>query len=154
MKWLFHTDDNLSSLIIRITLGVVMFPHGAQKLLGWFDGNGISATLDAFANHYHIPAALTLLVIAAESLGAIGLIIGFMTRFCAFGLICDMIGAIFLVHWPYGFFMNWFGKQPGEGFEYHLLVIGISLALLITGGGAFSVDRTITGKIPVRKILI
>ncbi|MEN6440126.1 MAG: DoxX family protein [Syntrophobacter sp.] len=154
MKRFFQTDDSVSNLIIRITLGVVMFPHGAQKLLGWFGGHGISMTLDAFANNYHIPAVLTLLVIAAESLGAIGLVIGFMTRFCAFGLICDMIGAIALVHLPYGFFMNWFGKQPGEGFEYHLLVIGMALALLFSGGGAYSVDRKIAGRASPGRVLI
>ncbi len=147
MEWFFRTDKSLQNLIIRVTLGVVMFPHGAQKLLGWFGGGGVAATIDTFANNLHIPAALTLLVIAAESLGAAGLILGFMTRFCAFGILCDMIGAIFLVHLPNGFFMNWFGKQKGEGFEYHLLMIGMALALALAGGGRFSLDRWISEKL-------
>jgi putative oxidoreductase len=117
-----------------------------MKLLGWFGGAGVSGTLEAFYTHYHIPGFLTLLVIAAESLGALGLIVGFATRLCAFGIFCDMIGAIYLVHWHNGFFMNWFGKQSGEGFEYHLLVMGMALALMITGGGRLSVDGAIAQK--------
>jgi putative oxidoreductase len=54
-----------------------------------------------------------------------------------------MLGAITMVHLPHGFFMNWGGQQQGEGYEYHLLVIGIAAALLITGGGRWSVDRVV-----------
>ncbi|MFZ2444719.1 MAG: DoxX family protein [Syntrophobacteraceae bacterium] len=147
MNWFFETDRNVQNLILRVFLGAVMFPHGAQKLLGWYGGRGVAATIDAFSNNLHIPAALTVLVIAAESFGAIALILGFMTRFCAFGILCDMIGAIFIVHLPYGFFMNWFGKQPGEGFEYHLLAIGMALALMLTGGGRLSADRLVSEKL-------
>jgi putative oxidoreductase len=147
MEWFFRTEDTWNNLIIRVTLAAVMFPHGAMKLFGWFGGYGVSATLAAFAQNYHIPAVFTLLVIAAESLGALGLIVGFATRFCAFGIFCDMIGAIYLVHWPNGFFMNWYGKQKGEGFEYHLLAIGIALALMIAGGGKVSLDRLIAQKL-------
>lgn len=144
MEWFFRTDNTWQSLIVRVSLGAVMFPHGAMKLLGWFGGSGVSGTIVAFSQNFHIPPFLTLLVIAAESLGALGLIAGFATRLCAFGIFCDMIGAIYIVHWPNGFFMNWFGKQHGEGFEYHLLVIGISLALMVAGGGRFSVDRALS----------
>ena len=146
MEWFFRTEDTWQNLIIRITLGAVIFPHGAMKLFGWFGGSGVSGTLEAFCQHYHVPAFLTLFVIAAESLGALGLILGFATRLCAFGVFCDMIGAICLVHWPNGFFMNWFGKQSGEGFEYHLLAIGMALALMITGAGSLSVDNLIAKK--------
>ena len=146
MKWFFGTDDTWQNLIIRITLGGVMFPHGAMKLFGWFGGPGVSGTIAMFSKFWHVPVILTLLVIAAESLGAIGLIMGFLTRLCALGIFCDMIGAIYLVHWQYGFFMNWFGTQKGEGFEYHLLVIGMALALMITGAGKWSVDRLIARK--------
>ena len=146
MEWFFRTEDTWQNLIIRITLGAVIFPHGAMKLFGWFGGSGVSGTLEAFSQHYHVPSFLTLFVIAAESLGAIGLIAGFATRLCAFGIFCDMIGAIYLVHWPHGFFMNWYGKQSGEGFEYHLLVMGMALALMITGAGRLSVDGLIAEK--------
>lgn len=146
MKKLFQTEDVLSGLILRVVLGVVMFPHGAQKLLGWFGGYGFTATMASFTDKMHVPAVLAFLVIIGESLGSLGLIAGFLTRLGAFAILCNMIGAILLVHWPNGFFMNWFGKQAGEGFEYHLLAIAISAALLIMGGGKWSLDRVIAGK--------
>jgi len=146
MEWFFRTQDTWQNLIVRVSLGAIIFPHGAMKLLGWFGGNGVSGTIEVFSQNYHIPAFLTLLVIAAESLGALGLIVGFATRLCAFGIFCDMIGAIYLVHWPNGFFMNWFGKQHGEGFEYHLLVLGMALALMISGGGRLSLDGLVAQK--------
>jgi putative oxidoreductase len=50
-----------------------------------------------------------------------------------------------MVHWKIGFFMNWSGNQAGEGFEFHILAIGLAIALLIRGGGALSIDRSISG---------
>jgi putative oxidoreductase len=147
MKAFFRTDDAWSSLILRITLGVVMFPHGAQKLLGWFGGFGFAGTMGSFTDQMHVPAVLAFLVIMGESFGSLGLITGFLTRFAAFGVTCIMLGAISMVHWPNGFFMNWFGKQTGEGFEYHLLVIGMSVALMVAGAGKWSVDRLIAEKL-------
>jgi len=142
MKKFFMTDDSWSGLILRVTLGVVMFPHGAQKLLGWFGGPGFSGALSGFTN-MQIPAPLAILVILGESFGAVALILGLFTRLAAFGILSNMLGAIALVHWKFGFFMNWAGKQPGEGFEYHLLAIAISIAILIGGAGRWSVDRAI-----------
>ncbi len=73
----------------------------------------------------------------------LGLIAGFLTRITAASFIVIMLGAIATAHLPFGFFMNWSGQQQGEGFEYHLLVIGMSAALLIAGGGKWSADRMI-----------
>jgi len=143
MKKLFMTDDSWSYLILRLALGCVMFPHGAQKLLGWFGGPGFSTAMAGFTTKMHIPAALAVLVIIAESFGALGLIVGLGARIAAFGIMCDMIGAVALVHWPNGLFMNWSGKQAGEGFEYHILAIAISVAILIAGAGRWSIDREI-----------
>jgi putative oxidoreductase len=143
MKWIFQTADSWSSLILRLMLGIVIFPHGAQKLFGWFGGNGFAGTMTFFTDQRHIPAFFAFLAIIAESLGSMGLIIGLLTRVAAFGIMCNMLVAISMVHWPIGFFMNWAGKQKGEGFEYHLLAIGICLALLISGAGKWSVDRAI-----------
>jgi len=143
MRTLFQTDEAWSSLILRVMLGVVMFPHGAQKLLGWFGGFGFSGTMGFFTGTMHLPWIVAFLVIIGESFGSLGLILGFLTRFTAASIAVIMIGAIETVHWPNGFFMNWAGKQAGEGFEYHLLVIGMSLALLLAGGGKWSVDRAI-----------
>ncbi|MBI4402092.1 MAG: DoxX family protein [Nitrospirae bacterium] len=143
MKSLFQTDEAWTGLILRVMLGVVMFPHGAQKLLGWFGGFGFSGTMGFFTDQMHIPAVLAFLVVITESFGSLGLIIGLLSRVAAFGIACIMVVAIWLVHWPHGFFMNWFGKQAGEGFEYHLLVLAVCAALLLTGGGKWSVDGAI-----------
>jgi putative oxidoreductase len=143
MEALFKTDRSWASLILRVTLGVVLFAHGAQKLLGWFGGNGFSGTMGFFTNVMHLPWLIAFLVIIGESFGSLALIAGLLTRFTAASFIVIMLGAIAMVHWPLGFFMNWFGQQQGEGFEYHLLVIGMSAALVAAGGGAWSLDRVI-----------
>jgi len=116
MKTLLRTNDWWTSLVVRVALGIVMVPHGAQKLLGWFGGGGLWATVTLFSEKLHISAGLTILVIVSELLGGLGLIAGFLTRVCAFGVLCVMAGAVVLVHWPHGFFMNWFGNQA-EPFE-------------------------------------
>ena len=143
MKYLFQTNDNFSYWVPRVMLGCVMFPHGAQKLLGWFGGFGFTNSMTYFTQTAGLPWVVAFLIVMGESFGSLGLILGFFTRLSAFGLICIMLGAIITVHIPNGFFMNWFGKQAGEGFEYHLLVIGISIPLLINGGGKYSVDGLI-----------
>lgn len=138
---LLSTQNDFAPLVMRIMLGIVFLPHGAQKVFGWFGGHGLEGTLNFLTQTTGLPLFLAVLVVAAESLGAIGLIVGFLTRVAAFGIVCVMTGAIFTVHLKYGFFMNWTGKQAGEGFEYHLLAIALALALMITGGGKASVDR-------------
>lgn len=140
---LLRTDDDFSSLVLRVMLGLVFFPHGAQKVLGWFGGHGLAGTLNFFTANMGIPLVLAILVIAAEFLGALGLITGFLTRLSALGILSVMLGAILMVHLPNGFFMNWGGKQAGEGFEYHLLAIAIAAALMFKGGGKWSVDGLI-----------
>lgn len=137
---LMRTDNSPTQLFIRVALGVVMFPHGAQKVLGWFGGPGITKTLQAFAG-MGFPAWSVAALMAVESLGAVLLVFGFLTRLWAIGIGASITICMFLSHVQNGFFMNWFGQQQGEGFEYHLLVIGICLALLVKGGGALSVDR-------------
>lgn len=146
MKKLMRTDGGAAGLILRLTLAIVIFPHGAQKALGWFGGGGVSGTLDFFQQQLGIPAVVTVLVIIAEFLGSLGLLAGVLTRICALGIGAVMIGAVFMVHAPNGFFMNWYGNQAGEGFEFHLLALGIVLALLVTGGGAASVDKAVAGR--------
>jgi len=142
---LFATKGGVASLILRLTVGFIMFAHGSQKVLGWFGGHTLFQTLNMFTQKMHMPLPLALLVIAAEFLGGLGLIVGLLTRIAAFGIACDMIGAIALVHRHFGLFMNWSGNQKGEGFEYHLLVIAICIALIIRGGGAFSIDSALAG---------
>jgi len=148
MKKFFATDHSSAALILRLILGLVMFPHGAQKLFGWFGGFGFSGTMGAFTGSMGIPAVIAFLVIIGESFGAIGLIAGFLTRFTAASMAVIMVGAISIAHWQHGFFMNWFGNQEGQGYEYHLLVIAISAALIIMGAGKWSVDQEIAKRLP------
>ncbi len=140
---MFATDASVAPTLLRTTLAAVMFPHGAQKLLGWFGGFGLSATLEFFTDAMHLPWPLALLIILLESLGSIALLLGLATRPIAAGLAAIMVGAIATTHAQHGFFMNWFGNQRGEGFEYHLLAIGIAVALVVTGGGRASLDARI-----------
>ncbi len=146
MRSLFDTDAGWPGLIVRLGVGIVMFPHGMQKAFGWFGGPGLAATYHGLTQNQHIPAVIAVLVILAESAGSIGLIVGCLTRIAALGLLSNMVGAIALVHWSNGFFMNWMGQQQGEGFEYHILVVAITIALMIKGGGKWSLDGAITGE--------
>ena len=137
---LLATSDDRILTLIRLVLGVVFFAHGAQKMLGWFGGFGFHGTMGMFT-HGGMPAPLAFLIICTEFFGGLGLILGLLTRIAALGITGLMLGAIFMVHLPNGFFMNWMGTQKGEGFEFHLLAIGMALALLVRGAGAFSCDR-------------
>lgn len=124
----------------RVMLGLVIFPHGAQKLLGWFGGYGFTGTMDFFTGSVGLPYWLALLVIVTEFFGSLSLIAGFAGRFWAMAMIILMTGIVITSHWGNGFFMNWFGSAPGEGFEYHLLAIGLALVVLFEGSGKWSVD--------------
>jgi putative oxidoreductase len=146
-KKLISTSNDVALTILRLVLGVVFFAHGAQKLLGWFGGYGLTATVGAFT-HMGMPAPIVYLIIATEFFGGLGLILGFLTRIPALGIACLMAGAIFMVHLPNGFFMNWSGNQKGEGIEYHLMAIAMAAVLLLRGAGAFSVDRALASRTP------
>src|SRR5438105_15847683 len=119
LRALLKTDESYTPLIARLALGLAMFPHGAQKALGWFGGFGFSGTMNFFTGQMHIPALFAFLAIAAEFAGSIGLITGFFSRLAAFGIAVNMLVATVTVHAANGFFMNWFGNQKGEGFDYH-----------------------------------
>ena len=134
-------------MIARLTLGLIMFPHGAQKVLGWFGGYGYSGTMGFFTQTMHIPALFAFLAILAEFGGSLGLITGFLSRLSAFGIAANMVVAIATVHGANGFFMNWSGNQKGEGFEYHLLAIGLALIVLIYGGGKSSIDGLVAKRL-------
>jgi len=147
MKAFFQTDDSWTGLILRLTLGIVMFPHGAQKVLGWYGGFGFDGTMGFFTQTMGLPWIIAFLIIIGEFFGSLGLLVGLLTRFSAASIGVIMLGAITMVHLQNGFFMNWFGKQPGEGYEYHLLVLGIAIALTIIGAGRWSVDQQIAQRI-------
>ncbi len=140
LKKIIGTQDDTALFVLRLLLGIVFFPHGMQKVFGWFGGPGFSGAMEGFTVKMGIPTFFAFLAILAESAGSIGLITGFLTRIAAFGITCNMVVAVAMIHYKNGFFMNWFGKQSGEGFEYHILVIAITIALMISGGGRWSVD--------------
>jgi putative oxidoreductase len=144
LQTLFKTNDSLSGFIARLALGIVMFPHGAQKALGWFGGYGYHGTMGFFTGQLHIPALFAFLAIAAEFVGSIGLITGFLSRVAAFGIAVNMVVAIVTVHAANGFFMNWSGNQKGEGFEYHLLTIGLAVGVILAGAGKWSIDSVLS----------
>lgn len=137
---LTRTNDSFAPTLARLTLGLVIFPHGAQKALGWFGGYGYSGTMGFFTDTMHIPAVFAFLAIAAEFAGSLALIAGLFSRVAALGIACVMIGAIATTHLPNGFFMNWTGAQKGEGIEYHLLALGLALIVMIYGAGRASLD--------------
>lgn len=144
IKKLVQTDDDAAPLIARIGLGLVIFPHGAQKVLGMWGGHGLQATMDAFQQWFGFPYAITALVAAAEFFGAIALVIGLFARFMSAAIVLVMAGAIFFVTRGH-FFMNWYNQpQYGEGFEFHLIALALGLIVMIRGGGRYSVDALLT----------
>ncbi|HEU4582867.1 MAG TPA: DoxX family protein [Polyangiaceae bacterium] len=148
MEAFLKTDRNNSLLAVqRALLGAVMFPHGAQKLLGWFGGYGFDGTMQFFTQTLRFPAVLALLVILAESIGALLLLAGLGTRLAAFGISAVMLGAILTTHWKVGFFMNWFGNQAGEGYEFHLLALALAVPLVIAGGGRCALDSWLSSRL-------
>jgi len=142
MKNLFDTEFDRTLAFIRVVAGGVMLAHGAQKMLGVFGGPGYSATLGMFSQ-MGFPAPLAMLAIYTEFLGSLFLILGFVGRLAALGLVIEMIVAVAKVHLAVGFFMNWAGTQPGEGFEYHALYIALAAPVIVRGAGAWSIDRAI-----------
>ncbi|MGH7267259.1 MAG: DoxX family protein [Candidatus Rokuibacteriota bacterium] len=141
MDWLFFTYPSWSTLVIRVVLGVIFFAHGAQKVFGWFGGNGLRNTVKYFTST-GLPPLIAYLVCFFELLGGIGLILGLLTRLAALAVIVVMIGAIAKVHWQHGFFLNWsLTPGKGHGYEANLAFVAMALACLIAGGGVLSLDR-------------
>jgi putative oxidoreductase len=151
LERLLITPEDPVLTIVRIVLGIVMFAHGAQKMLGWFGGYGFQGTMGFFHEQLKIPPVLAFLAIVAEFFGSICLILGLFTRVAALGIAIVMLVAIFVVHLRVGFFSNWFGNQKGEGFEYHLLAIALCVVLLARGAGAFSLDHLLYQRVSSRE---
>jgi putative oxidoreductase len=144
MKKIFQTNGDWAGLISRLSLGLVILPHGMQKLAGWFGGYGFTGTMDYFSS-LGIPVFIGWLIIIAESVGMVAIITGFFSRVMAACMIIIFLGAVVLVHWQHGFFMNWFAIQKGEGIEFFLLAIGLAASIVLNGSGKFSVDQFLTG---------
>jgi putative oxidoreductase len=146
VKTTLSTHPNIGFSLARLTLGLVIFPHGAQKLLGLFGGYGFSATMDYFTTQMGLPGIMAFSVIMIEFFGSIFLILGLLSRIWALALSGMFVGIIFTTQLEHGFFMNWFGNQAGEGYEFSLLVIGLALTILINGSGKYSLDNLISKK--------
>jgi len=140
---IFKTENSFIPTLLRMILALVVFPHGAQKLLGWFGGYGFTGTMAFFSETIGLPWIVGFTIIMLESFGALALFAGFGTRILAISYSFLALGILFTSHVQNGFFMNWFGNQPGEGYEYFILWLGISLALILSGGGKYSFDRHI-----------
>jgi putative oxidoreductase len=137
---IFSTTKNYGALALRLILGTVLFSHGAQNMLGWFNGIGLKAMLIHLTSAMKLPWLVALLVICIQFFGSLMLLFGAATRVAALGVFGIFIGMA-TYHFQFGFYMNWAGTNSGEGFEYHALVLGMSFALVILGGGALSADR-------------
>lgn len=152
LQFLLQTNSGTAPLIARVTLGLVMFPHGAQKMLGWFGGYGFSGTMQFFTETMHIPALFAFLAILAEFAGSLALIAGAFSRVAALGIGSVMVVAVATTHAASGFFMNWYGNQKGEGFEYHLLAIGLAFIVLVHGAGKASLDSLVSRRLSRRDV--
>jgi len=138
---LIATSATWITVPIRIGLAAVMIGHGAQKVLGSFGGPGFKAfTSGNTPFTFMRPAWLWLGAAAfAEFFGGLLVALGFLTRLGAFFIACTMLTAIAGVHFPNGFFAS------NRGYEYPLVLLAMAVALIISGGGMLSVDRSLSG---------
>jgi putative oxidoreductase len=144
MRALLRTTSAPAPAIARVALALILFPHGAQHVLGWFGGYGFAGTLAWMTGTLGFPAPLAVLALVTEITAPVALLIGAGGRVAALGVVGLMAGAIG-THVGNGFFMNWFGSLPAgqEGFEYHLLVIALAATVVVQGSGAWSLDRAL-----------
>ncbi len=130
-------------LVIRLVFGLTVFAHGAQKLLGWFGGRGLSGEKAMMAGLGVRPVGLfAVLNTLGEFLGGLGLAAGFLTPFAAAGVLGTMIVAIIKVHWSKGFF-NHLG-----GLEYPLTLATTAFILGLIGPGEYSLDAFLKIRLP------
>jgi putative oxidoreductase len=148
LRRLLVTKNDPTLTLARVVLAVIFFAHGSQKMFGFFGGRGFSGTIEIFQQTMGIPAPLTVVAMVAEVFGSIALLLGLLSRVAALGVLVVMIVAPFANNLYPRFFMNWTGRQMGEGYEYHLLAIALIVAVLVRGGGALSIDRAISERVP------
>ena len=143
LRAMMVTSDDRIPMLARLALGIVILPHGAQNLFGWFGGPGIDGALGSYAAN-GIPPFLGWIALVAQFFGGVALVIGFMGRVAAFAIAVVLIAAVITLHWSVGFFMDWNGQLQGEGFEFHILAVTLALIVLIRGSGALSIDRVLS----------
>jgi putative oxidoreductase len=142
-----RTNDDAAATVARVSLGLILFPHGAQHNLGWFGGYGFSGTLGWMTGTLGISAPLAVVGLVTELVAPVLLVLGLGGRVTALFTLAFMAKAG-STHFGNGFFMNWFGKLgPGsEGFEYHLLMMALAAVVAIRGMGALSLDARLFGR--------
>jgi putative oxidoreductase len=142
MNWLFETTPSYAFVPLRLGLAIAFFAHSTQQIFGWFDGRSFSAVLANWKDKYGIPRTIGTIGMLTEFLGSFALLVGFLTRPFALGLVIFMAVAIEKAHWEHGFFL---ARRPGEGsgMEYCLALLLMAAALVIAGAGAWSVDSVI-----------
>jgi putative oxidoreductase len=130
------TDTGLNTLPLRLGAGVIFTAHGAQKLFGWFGGNGLEGTAGWMASIGLEPGMLMAAMSgSAEFFGGLLLIAGLLVRPAALVLALTMLVAIVTVHLQNGLFMS------NGGYEFGLALLAISVALMLRGAGSLSADR-------------
>ena len=152
LESLLRTEKSGTQTMLRLVLAGVLFPHGAQHLLGWFGGYGLAGTVEGMNTVLGIPVALATFAVFVEFFAPIALVVGMGGRLAGLGL-AGLMAVAAQTHASSGFFMNWFGtlEAGAEGFEYHLLAIAIALAVAVRGSGAFSVDRWLARRIASKR---
>jgi len=150
---LLSTSADVAPAVARASLGLIMFPHGAQHALGWFGGYGFAGTLTWMTETLGFPAPLAALAIATELVAPFALVLGLGGRLAALGIAGLMLGAT-STHLPNGFFMNWFGTLPAgaEGFEYHLIALALATVVVLSGSGALSVDAYLAHRLEAARV--
>lgn len=132
----------VAALVLRIPVGLILAAHGAQKLFGWFGGNGLAGTAQWLSSIGMEPGYLmAILAGGAEFFGGLALVLGVLPRPAALAAAFTMLVAIFSVHIGNGLFAD------DGGYEYALTLMMASLALMIQGGGSFSIDKILSGKV-------
>ena len=139
MDWLFHTDNSFSYVVLRAGLALTFFMHGTQHAFGWNGGKGAKAQVTNWRDKYHIPLPMGIFALVIELFAVVSMTLGFLVRPAAFGLAVFIGFALFLSHWSNGFFLA-SGPGKGSGIEYTLAIVLMSLALVIGGAGALSID--------------
>ena len=139
---LIATEATTDLFIARWLTALVLFPHGAQKVFGLFGGYGWTATYGALTSSYGLPGPIAIAVMLLELIAPIALALGLFTRGAALTIAGLMVGAA-TYHFEHGFFMNWFGQQAGEGYQFHVAYIAALIPLIARGGGRWSVDRSL-----------
>ena len=139
MDWLFHTDNSFSYVVLRAGLALTFFMHGTQHVFGWHGGKGAKAQVTNWRDKYHIPLPMGIFALVIELFAVVSMTLGFLVRPAAFGLAVFISFALCLSHWSNGFFLA-AGPGKGSGIEYTLAIVLMSLALVIGGAGALSID--------------